>query len=122
MYLSQSRTRAVTFLHVFDAPDMTSDNVAQRFRSALPIQSLALLNSPFVMRTTQALARRSLEQSDGTMGGAIRQAFEIAYSRPPSSEEMGIANQAIASESDPAEGLRLFLHALVGANDFLYSF
>jgi len=122
VYLNQARTRTMTFLKCFDAPDMTSDNSPLRFRSALPIQSLALLNSPFVMRSTQAFAQRLLKQNEDNMPEAIKQAFELAYSRPPTPEEMKIGNNVVASESDHAEGLRLFLHALVGANDFLYSF
>ena len=35
LYLAQTRTRWVSFLHVFDCPDMTSDNQPERFRSAL---------------------------------------------------------------------------------------
>jgi hypothetical protein len=122
MYLTQSRTRSMTFLHVFDAPDMTSDNFAQRFRSALPTQSLALLNSPFVMRTTEAFAQRLLKEAGGDITQAIKRAFQVAYSRLPNSEEEWIGQQAVASESDPAAGLRIFVHALVGANDFLYSY
>jgi len=122
LYLAQSRTRSMTFLHVFDAPDMTADNLSQRFRSALPTQSLALLNSPFVMRATQAFAKRLLKENEGNLLGAIAQAFEMAYSRPPTPEEIQIAKKTVAAESDQAEGLSLFLHALVGANDFLYSF
>jgi hypothetical protein len=34
---------------------------------------------------------------------------------------MGIAKEAIAADSDPKEGLRLFIQAMFGANDFLYS-
>src|SRR5690348_15864266 len=30
LYLAQTRTRSVNFLHVFDCPDMTSDNQPER--------------------------------------------------------------------------------------------
>src|SRR5438445_11967979 len=84
MYLAQTRTRPVTFLHVFDAPDMTSDNQAQRFRSSLPAQSLAMMNSPLVMRTTRAFTAQVLEQSKGDVDDALLRAFAAAYSwRPP---------------------------------------
>ncbi len=122
LYLAQSRTRQVTFLHAFDAPDMTSDNQAQRFRSALPAQSLALLNGPLVMRASKAFAQQALEKSKGNFEEAIAQAFEAAYSRQPSAPELDIAKKAIAQDSDPKEGLRLFLQAMMGANDFLYSY
>src|SRR5207248_1605878 len=64
LYLSQTRTRSVAFLHAFDCPDMTSDNQTERFRSSLPTQSLALMNNPLVMRTTKALAQQLLEKTN----------------------------------------------------------
>jgi hypothetical protein len=122
LYLTQSRTRPVAFLHAFDAPTMTADNQTQRFRSALPTQSLALLNGPFVRRVSQAFANQVWEQSKGDVADALHRAFVAAYSRPPTARELAIGQQAIATEADPKEGLRLFLQAILGANDFLYSY
>lgn len=122
LYLSQARTRPVAFLHAFDAPAMTSDNQSQRFRSALPAQSLALLNSPLVMRATNAFAGQLLERTRGNIGEALAQAFAAAYSRPATPRELDIARKAMQEESDQKEGLRLFLQALIGANDFLYTY
>jgi hypothetical protein len=122
MYLAQTRTRPVTFLHVFDAPDMTSDNQAQRFRSSLPAQSLAMMNSPLVMRSTKAFTAQVLEQSKGDVDDALLRAFAAAYSRRPTPAELQIAKQSIGEDADPKEGLRLFIQAMMGANDFLYSY
>ena len=121
LYLSQFRTRPVAFLHAFDAPTMTSDNQAQRFRSALPTQSLALLNSPLIMRTTAAMASQLLEQTQNNFDDALMRAFDAAYNRAPSPRELAIGQQSIAAAKDPKEGLRLFLQAMFGSNDFLYS-
>jgi hypothetical protein len=107
---------------VFDAPTMTADNESQRFRSALPTQSLALLNNPLVMRTTKAFTEQVLEQSQGDFDAALAGAFDSAYSRPPSQREIVIAKSSIEAEAEPKEGLRLFVQAMFGANDFLYSF
>ena len=122
LYLAQTRTRPVTFLHAFDAPNMTSDNQAQRFRSALPAQSLALMNSPLVMRSSKAFVLQVLEQAKGNFDEALARAFEAAYSRQPTAEELEIAKKSIVEDPDPKEGLRLFLQAMMGANDFLYSY
>jgi len=35
LYVAQTRTRWVNFLHVFDCPDMTSDSQQRRFRASL---------------------------------------------------------------------------------------
>jgi hypothetical protein len=122
IYLSYTRTRPVGFLHAFDAPDMTSDSQAQRFRSSLPKQSLALLHNPLIMRTTAAFQDQVLEQSHGDLQAAIGRAFEAAYARPATEDELSLAKDAIAADTDPKEGLRLFLQALLAANNFIYSY
>ena len=101
---------------------MTSDNQAERFRSSLPTQSLALLNNPLVIRTTKAFMQRVLEKANNNYDEAVNIAFDEAYNRPPTPKEQEIAKKSIASESDPKEGLRLFLQAMFGANSFLYSY
>ena len=121
LYLAQTRTRSVAFLKVFDCPDMTSDHQPERFRAALPTQSLALLNNPLVMRTTKAFAERVLEDSKNDYDQAVSLTFERAYNRQPTAREREIAKQSIAADSNPQEGLRLFIQAVFGANDFLYS-
>ena len=122
VYLAYTRTRPHGFMHAFDAPDMTADHQSQRFRSALPSQSLALLNNPLTMRVTSAFAEQVLEQSHGNFEDAVIRAVQAAYSRPPTAAEMALAKQTIAEDADPQEGLRLFLQAMLAANDFLYSY
>jgi Protein of unknown function (DUF1553)/Protein of unknown function (DUF1549)/Planctomycete cytochrome C len=122
VYLAQTRTRWVNFLHVFDCPDMTSDNQAERFRASLPIQSLAMMNSPLVMRTTKAFTQKILEETNNNQQEAVNLAFQEIYNRAPSAQEQEIAKQSIAADSDPQEGLRLFIQAMFGANNFLYSY
>jgi hypothetical protein len=122
LYLAQTRTRSVAFLRVFDCPDMTSDNQPERFRSSLPTQSLALMNNPLVMRTSKAFTQRVLEKSANNYEGAVKLAFAEAYNRAPTAKEEEIAKKSITSEKDPQEGLRLFIQAMFGANNFLYSY
>ena len=122
IYLAQTRTRWVNFLHVFDCPDMTSDKQAERFRSSLPAQSLALMNNPLVIRSSKAFAERVLEESKNNYDDAVTLAFEEAYNRPPAAKEREIAKKSIAAESSPQEGLRLFIQAMFGTNNFLYSY
>jgi hypothetical protein len=122
IYLAQHRTRPVAFLHAFDQPNMTADNQAQRFRSALPVQSLALLNNPLVMRATRAFAAQLLEQAGGDPQIALERAFPAAYSRPATQAELELGKEALAAADSPAEGLRLFVQAMFGANDFLYTY
>src|SRR5581483_6477762 len=97
LYLAQTRTRWVSFLHVCDCPDMTSDNQPERFRSALPTQSLALMNNPLVMRTTKAFTQKLLEEGHNHYDEAVKLAFEEAYNRPPAPRELEIAKKSIAA-------------------------
>jgi hypothetical protein len=122
LYLSQTRTRSVNFLHVFDCPDMTSDNQPERFRAALPTQSLAMMNNPLVLRSSKSFADKVLEESKGDYTQAVNFAYTEAYNRQPTQKEADIAQKSITSETDKKEGLRLFLQAMFGANEFLYSF
>jgi len=121
LYVAQTRTRWVNFLHVYDCPDMTSDNQTERFRSALPTQSLAMMNSPLIMRTSKAFSEKLLEESKNNYDVAVNLAFEEAYNRPATVKEQEVAKKAIAAEAKPEEGLRLFVQAMFGANNFLYS-
>jgi hypothetical protein len=122
LYLAQTRTRSVAFLHAFDCPDMTSDNQPQRFRASLPIQSLAMMNNPLVMRASKAFTQEVLEKGRNNYDEAVKIAFDEAYNRPPTAKEQEIAKKSIAAEKDPQEGLRLFIQAMFGANNFLYGY
>jgi hypothetical protein len=122
LYLSYARTRPEGFLRAFDCPDMTSDSQSQRFRSALPSQSLALLNNSLARRASLAFAQQVLEQSKGGVDEALLRAFDLAYSRKTYPEELELAQKVLSRASDPKEGLRLFIQGMMGANDFLYSF
>jgi mono/diheme cytochrome c family protein len=122
LYLAQTRTRWISFLHVFDCPDMTSDNQPERFRSALPVQSLALMNNPLMMRASKAFTEKLLEETGNKYDEAITLAFHEAYDRQPDRRELEIAQKSIAAEPDQKEGLRLFVQAMFGANSFLYSY
>ena len=74
------------------------------------------------MRTTKAFAAQLLEQSKGDAQDALSRAFLAAYSRPATPRELALGKEVIAASNDPAEGLRLFVQAIFGANDFLYTY
>ena len=122
VYLAQSRTRPVGFLHAFDMPTMIADSVHKRFRSTRPTQALVLLNNPLVRKTSKALADRVLEEKGGELGAALERAYELAFSRKPTAQELEVAHSVLSSTSDQQKSLRLFVQAMLGSNDFLYSY
>ena len=79
----------------------------ERFRAALPTQSLALLNNPLVMRTSKAFTERVVEESKGDYEAAVTLAFQEAYNRPPTAREQEIAKQSIAAEQDFLKAIEL---------------
>ncbi len=122
VYLAQSRTRPIGFLHAFDMPTMNQNSVPKRFRSTRPSQALVLLNNPLVRKASKALADRVLEEKRGEIDAALERAFNLAYSRSPTAPELEAAQRMLLSAEDDREGLRLFVQAMLGANDFLYSY
>jgi len=100
----------------------TSTERLRDYLAQLPPQSLALLNNPLLMRTSNAFAQHVLEESKGNMDEALLRAFDEAYSRKPYPEELEVARETLKVSADPKEGLRLFLQGMMGANNFLYSY
>jgi hypothetical protein len=80
------------------------------------------MNNPLTARTTKAFASQLIEQAKGDAEAALDRAFLAAYSRPASPREREIAKAAVAAAPGFAEGLRLFVQAMFGANDFLYTY
>jgi hypothetical protein len=80
------------------------------------------MNSPLIMRSSKAFAAQLLEQAKGDATAALERAFVVAYSRPGTPRELALGKETLAGSKDPAEGLRLFVQAMFGANDFLYTY
>ena len=57
VYLQQHRTQIASLLEVFDAPSIVT-TCTRRLPSTIPLQSLSLMNSDFVVTRAQELATR----------------------------------------------------------------
>ena len=106
LYLAQTRTRSVAFLHAFDCPDMTSDNQPERFRASLPTQSLALMNNPLVMRTSTAFTQELLEKTnknyDAAVNAGVRRGLQPAAHRERSGDREEVDRGGEGSAGRPA--------------------
>lgn len=98
VYLPISRNVLPRVLEVFDfaEPAMV---IGQREVSNTATQSLFLLNNPFVIEQSEAFARRIMSDSQSPQQ-AIRLAFEVAYSREPTSAEMASSMKFIKSTQE----------------------
>jgi hypothetical protein len=85
-----------------------------RSRSVTPLQALNLLNSPFVLERTEALAKR-LEQEAGPSAEAqISAAYRLLFGREASAEELAAARKLVE-----AYGLPALCRGLLNSNEFL---
>lgn len=121
LYLTNRRSGTHGFLLTFDAPPMDNSNMPQRFRSALPTQSLALMNNRFVLESASALAARVEKEADDLETRA-RRLFELLYGREPGIDELRLVHNAIETAQDEKTAWRTLSQALLASNEFLYVF
>ena len=140
MYLQQRRTAPVSFLSTFDGP-VHNPVCIQRVSSTVALQSLSLLNSEFVRLRASGFANRIMARPNfdapeatnhkagrSKLKSALRFAFELAYSRPPTKQELSnakdfIKEQNIIYDGQPDAAVRVwtdFCQMLLASNAFLY--
>jgi hypothetical protein len=107
------RTLADPFLDSLDAAD-ASQLTAVRNESISPLQALALLNNPFMLRHAEHLAQR-LERERPSLPARIDRAFELLFSRPAASDELSEL-EAYARR----HGLPNLCRLLFNSNEFLF--
>jgi hypothetical protein len=78
------------------------------------LQALNLLNSPFLLQQSDAFAERIRKAVPADPSQQVRQAFRLAFQRPPSEREQQAAEKLIAEH-----GLSALTRALLNANEFL---
>jgi hypothetical protein len=131
VYLLSRRSYNLSLLTVFDQP-LVAHNCPCRDVSAVPLQSLAMLNDAFVAEQARHFAER-VEQAAGPTGERpIRTAFRLALARPPSAAETEICARLLERQAaayreagrPAAEAERLALvqlcQTLLNTSEFLY--
>lgn len=86
LYLLARRNYHPTLLGVFDQPTLTS-NCTGRSSSAVVLQSLTMLNDPFVLQQAAALGER-VSHSGSQTAERVANAFQITLNRVPKSTEL----------------------------------
>lgn len=131
IYVQVRRTQPVTMLSAFDAPSM-EPNCERRVFSTVATQSLALLNSEFMRKQSEAFAQRVLKAAgkDADDLQLIKTAWKLALSSEPSAAELkALQNnyalqlneyQAKKVKEPRQEALSAVCHVLFGTNQFLY--
>jgi len=98
----------------FDVPDCGQVK-DKRSRSTTPLQALNLLNGPFTLERSRAMAERLRREAGPHLPQQLGLAFELALSRPPTPSERSAATAAAA-----AAGLEAVCRALFNTNEFLF--
>lgn len=133
IYLQVRRTKPLPGLTVFDAPVMAT-NCERRVPSTVATQALYLMNNEFVLDQSAWLAARIRREAGEDPARQIRRAYELAYCRGPSDEELLAATSWLTRHQESARQMVAagtaidpgfqpmidFCQALLSSNEFLY--
>ena len=114
LYMTKVRQEREPTFGVFDCPDF-NQSVPSRSRSTTPLQSLSLLNSPFVLQQASLLAKRLRHESGAGTRAQVALGYRVALGREPTREELADASGLVAEHT-----LEAFCRALFNANEFLF--
>jgi hypothetical protein len=132
LYLLQRRNYHPTILGVFDQPTLTS-NCSGRTSSAVVLQSLTLLNDPFVQEQAKFLAERVAKSAGGeTPEKLSARAYRLVLTRSPTERELTLCidhlrrqteayeRQKMSAQAAREKALENLCHMLLNANELLY--
>ena len=121
IYMTKVRQEQESVFGAFDCPD-ASQVMASRSRSTTPLQALNLLNSAFVLQQAELFAKRLEKEAEGREASGegrsnVRSvlAFELAFGRPATANEVSAASSFASQYGWPA-----LCRALLNSNEFLF--
>ena len=119
--MTKVRQEQESVFGAFDCPD-ASQVMASRSRSTTPLQALNLLNSDFVLQQAELFAKRLEKDAEGGPASSKGQsnaraalAFELAFGRPATANEVTTASSFASQHGWPA-----LCRALLNSNEFLF--
>src|SRR5205085_7608452 len=98
VYLLFRRAYNLSLLSNFDQP-LVALNCPSRDTSAVPLQSLTMLNDPFIAVQAKHFAERLIRSGVRSGKAAIDVAFRMALSRRPEAAEVAICSQLLARQT-----------------------
>jgi hypothetical protein len=123
IYLNVRRNFLSPLLLAFDYP-VPFTTMGRRMTSNVPAQALILLNDPFVVGQAGLWADGALQSSTTTVSDRIRQLYQEAFGRLPTSQELAVA-QSYLAENSPASGDARqawvdLCHVLLNVKEFIF--
>ena len=138
IYVQQRRSRPVTMLESFDAPQL-KPNCLRRTRSTVASQALQMMNSELLRNSSRYMAGRIIDSVGADPAAQVRSAYRTALARDPSAaertdalatlEELARAWRRRLDEEVPMEpragrarwlALATLCHTLLNSAEFLY--
>jgi cytochrome c553 len=129
IYFTVKRSKLMPMMVVFDAPEALV-GVADRPATTIAPQALMMMNNPHIRAWAKGFAQRVAPDDKTTPEAAVKAAYEIALSRPPSSSELADAIEFINSQmavyqragKSEARQLALadFCQTVMCLNEFVY--
>ncbi len=124
LYLQYRRSQEHTLLQTFDSPKMVV-NCLRRNVTTVPLQSLSLLNSDFILNRAKSMADR-LAKEIPEESARIDRAFQLVWGRSPTTQEheaaaLFLSKQAARYQTKKKEwAWSDFCQTLLASNGFLY--
>ncbi len=102
------------FLSTFDCPDPSS-TAPRRPVTTTPLQALALLNNAMIFDLADHFAQRIEAKAGHDVTQQVEVAYQLAYTRPATADEVDYCRKFIERHSLPA-----LCRVLFNSNEFLY--
>ncbi|WP_422930595.1 PSD1 and planctomycete cytochrome C domain-containing protein [Singulisphaera sp. PoT] len=118
LYLTTVRSDRSSFGPLFDAADSTA-LVDTRTVSTVAPQALFLMNSPYVLEQSKALAKRLIAQ-EPDRDRRIERAYAMLFGRPPGEAERQIGRDYLASIPGDEDAWVAYCQTLICTNEFIY--
>ena len=130
VYQEVRRNRTNPFLEAFDQPTPSTTR-GERDVTNVPAQSLAMMNSPFVVGAAKAWGKRLAEGEGHSLESRVQYMYRMTFGRMPTESELrgaksyaeGLAEEEAAGQrdvlSEPKVWSRL-AHTLFNFKEFLY--
>ncbi len=129
IYLQVRRSKPVAFLGAFDGPSCEV-NCDRRGSSTVAPQALMLMNSKFIRDQSAHFARRLYDQAPGGLRQRVALAWQLAYQRPASRDEVDLGCRFVQRQTDLLRGahgaaaeraaLTNLCQQLLASNEFLH--
>lgn len=114
VYHFTARSTPNPFMDVLDFP-VPASCTPVRNSTTTALQSLSLLNDPFVLQQTASFAQRLKKAHRDNVPQQVTASYRLAFGRTPSENELESAQQFIEKQ-----GLFQFCRALFNTNEFFY--